>query len=83
MRTLIIFFAILIYLFSIVYIESELVKINIRKTNLKNQVQELKNEKANLQSQITELSHLARIENEAKKHGFIFPNREDILGIIK
>ncbi len=83
MRILIIFFAILIYLFSIVYIESELVKVNIRKANLKNQVQELKNEKANLQSQITELSHLARIESEAKKRGFIFPGKEDILGVVK
>lgn len=83
MRILIIFFAILIYLFSIVYIESELVKVNIRKTNLKNQVQELRNKKANLQAQITELSHLARIENEAKKRGFIFPAKEEILGVVK
>lgn len=83
MRILIIFLALLIYLFSIVYIESELVKVNIRKNNLKNQVQELKNEKANLQLKITELSNLAKIEIEAKKRGFIFPEKEDILRVTK
>jgi len=83
MRILIFFFAVLIYLFSIVYIESELVKTNIRKDYLKNQVQELKNEKANFQAQITNLSNLARIETEAKKRGFIFPEKEDILGVIR
>jgi len=30
-----------------------------------------------------ELSNLAVIEFEAKKRGFIFPQKEDILGVIK
>ncbi len=75
--------AILIYLFGVVYVESELVKVNIRKVNLKNQIQELRNERARLQTQITDISNLARIENEAKKRGFVFPRKEDILGVIE
>jgi len=74
---------VILYLFGLVYIESELVKFNIRKENLKNQVQELKNEKANLMAKIASLSNLARIEAEAKKHDFIFPAKDDILGVIK
>ncbi|MEO0128957.1 MAG: hypothetical protein ABIL02_01820 [candidate division WOR-3 bacterium] len=72
-----------LYLFGIVYIESELVKFNIRKENLKSQIQELKNEKANLTATVASLSNLARIEIEAKKQDFIFPAKEDILGVIK
>uniref|UniRef100_A0A7V0Z578 Cell division protein FtsL n=1 Tax=candidate division WOR-3 bacterium TaxID=2052148 RepID=A0A7V0Z578_UNCW3 len=83
MRFLLIFLLGILYLFGLVYIESELVKFNIRKENLKNQVQELKNEKANLMAKVASLSNLARIEAEAKKHDFIFPAKDDILGVIK
>ncbi len=83
MRFLLIFLLVILYLFGIVYIESELVKFNIRKENLKNQIQELKNEKANLMAKVVSLSNLARIETEAKKHDFIFPTKDDILGVIK
>ncbi|MCX7994592.1 MAG: hypothetical protein N3A65_02300 [candidate division WOR-3 bacterium] len=83
MRFFVIIFFILIYLFSLVYIESELVKYNIRKEELKNQVQELKNEKASLMARLNYFSNLAYIEAEAKKRDFIFPAREDILGIVK
>ncbi|MGB9721707.1 MAG: hypothetical protein ACPL28_09535 [bacterium] len=83
MRFLAICFAVLLYLFGVVYIESELVKINIRKEYLKNQVQGLKNEKASLQAQIAHYSNLAWIESEAKKRGFVFPKKDDILGVIK
>ncbi|MEO0185037.1 MAG: hypothetical protein ABIL22_03600 [candidate division WOR-3 bacterium] len=83
MRFLAICIAILLYLFSVVYIESELVKINIRKEYLKNQVQNLRNEKANLQAKITHFSNLAWIENEAKKRDFVFPEKDDILGVVK
>ncbi len=83
MRIVIVGMLILLFLFSIVYIESELVKVNIRKEYLKNQAQELKNEKANLQAQVTYVSNLARVEMEAKKRGFMFPKKEDILGVIK
>lgn len=83
MRFLLIFLLAILYLFGIVYIESELVKFNIRRENLKNQIQELKNEQANLMAKVVSLSNLARIETEAKKHDFIFPTKDDILGVIK
>ncbi len=83
MRLVLLILVGLLYLFGIVYIESELVKLNIRKMNLKNQIQELKNEKASLQTKITDVSNLARIEIEANKRGFVFPKKEDILGIIE
>jgi len=83
MRFLLIFLLVILYLFGLVYIESELVKFNIRKENLKNHLQELKNEKANLMAKVASLSNLARIETEAKKHDFIFPAKDDILGVIK
>ncbi|MEO0161548.1 MAG: septum formation initiator family protein [candidate division WOR-3 bacterium] len=73
----------MVYLFVLVYIESELVKFNIRKEQLKNQLQELKNEKVNLLAKIAPLTNPAHIEAEAKKHGFIFPDRGDILGTVK
>lgn len=83
MRFLLIFLIVILYLFGLVYIESELIKFNIRKENLKNQIQELKNEKGNLMTKVASLSNLARIEAEAKKHDFIFPTKDDILGVIK
>ncbi len=83
MRFLLIFLLVVLYLFGLVYIESELVKFNIRKEQLKNQVQELKNEKSGLIAKVASLSNLARIETEAKKHGFIFPTKDDVIGVIK
>jgi cell division protein FtsL len=83
MRIILGIIMVLIYLFSLVYIESELVKSRIRKEGLLNQIQELKNEQNNLKSQITSLSSLARIEAEAKKRGFVFPQKDDILGVVK
>uniref|UniRef100_A0A7C4XAN7 Uncharacterized protein n=1 Tax=candidate division WOR-3 bacterium TaxID=2052148 RepID=A0A7C4XAN7_UNCW3 len=83
MRIIIIVFLILGYLFGLVYIESELVKTEIRKEVLKKTITELKNEKENLHSQLLSLSHLALIESEAKKKDFVFPQKNDILGIVK
>ncbi len=83
MRFLLILLLVLLYLFGLVYIESELVKLNIIKERLKEQVQEMKNKKANLMAQVVFVSNLARIEDEAKRCGFIFPTKDDILGMVK
>ena len=83
MRVLLIFVAVVVYLFSVVLIESELVKLEVRKENIRNRVIELRNYKRLLEFEIMNLSNLARIEDEAKKRGFIFPEENDILGIIK
>jgi len=83
MRGLLIFIAIVVYLFSLVFIESELVKLEVRKEKLRNRVIGLKNQKKSLHFEIMDLSNLARIEVEAKKKNFIFPKNEDILGVIK
>jgi chaperonin cofactor prefoldin len=83
MRGILIFLAIVGYLFALVYIESELVKIEIRKEYLKNQLETLKNQKRDLEFELVEFTNLARIEAEAKSRGFIFPQKEDILGVIK
>ncbi|MEO0094522.1 MAG: hypothetical protein ABIL46_07435 [candidate division WOR-3 bacterium] len=83
MRFLLIILLVVLYLFSLVYIESELVKFNIRKENLKNQIQEVKNEQANLRAKLTHLSNLARVEAEAQKRDFMFPAKDDILGVVK
>ncbi len=83
MRGLLIFVAVVIYLFSLVFIESELVKLEVRKEKLRNRVVGLKNQKKFLQFEVMDLGNLARIEAEAKKRNFIFPKNEDILGVIK
>lgn len=75
--------AIVVYLFALVFLESELVKLEARNERLMNRVTELKNEKERLESEVMELSNLAVIEFEAKKRGFVFPREEDILGVIK
>ena len=75
--------AVVVYLFALVFLESELVKLEARNERLTNRVTELKNEKKRLESEVMELSNLAVIEFEAKKRGFIFPQKEDILGVIK
>lgn len=83
MRALIILIAIVVYLFSLVFLESELVKLEARNEQLMQRVTELENEKERLDSEIMELSNLAVIEVEAKKRGFVFPGKEDILGVVK
>jgi len=83
MRHVLIFFGIVGYLFSLVFVESELIKIQIRKEQLKNRFQELANQKKELEFHLMKLSNLAVIEIQAKEHGFIFPGKEDILGVIK
>ncbi len=83
MRGLLIFIAVVVYLFSLVFIESELVKIQVRKENLENRFAELKNQKKVLEFEVMNLSNLAEIEAQAKKRNFIFPEEEDILGFIK
>ncbi|HEX7321012.1 MAG TPA: hypothetical protein VF399_11745 [bacterium] len=83
MRGLAIFLAIVAYLFALVYIESQLVKIEIRKEGLKNRLSQLEAQKKELKVKLMEQSNLARIETEAKARGFVFPEKEDILGIIK
>lgn len=83
MRGLLIFVAVVVYLFSLVFIESELVKIQVRKENLENRFTELKNQKKVLEFEVMNLSNLAEIEIEAKERNFIFPEEKDILGVIK
>jgi len=83
MRVLMTFVAIILYMFLLVFIESELVKIEVRKEDLKNDVIELQNEKKQLESRLIEYANLARIEAAAKKMGYVFPAREDILGVIE
>jgi cell division protein FtsL len=83
MRVVLIFAGIVIYLFLLVYIESELVKIEVRKDNLQHRMLELENQKKALQFEIMNLSNLAIIEEQAKQQGFTFPGEDDILGVIK
>lgn len=83
MRGLLIFIAVVVYLFSLVYIESELVKLQVTKENLENRFTELKNQRKVLEFEVMNLSNLAAIEVEAKERGFIFPREEDILGVVK
>ena len=83
MRIVLIFLIVVIFLFSLVYIESELVKLEVRKEYLKNQVTELRNQQEVLELEVINLSNLAKIEEDAKKRGFFFPDEDDILGIVK
>lgn len=83
MRGFLIFIAVVICLFTLVFIESELVKLEVRKEHLKNRVVELKNQKKLLEFTVMDLSNLANIEAEAKARGFVFPEEEDILGVMK
>jgi cell division protein FtsL len=83
MRVILIFLVVVVFLFSLVYIESELVKIEVRKENLKNRVNELRNQKEMLELEVINLSNLARIEVDAKKRGFFYPDEDDILGVVK
>jgi preprotein translocase subunit SecY len=83
MRYILIFIGIIGYLFSLVFVESELIKIQIRKERLKNRFQELVNQKRELEFHLMKLSNLAVIEVQAKERGYIFPVKDDILGVIK
>ena len=83
MRVILIFSGIVVYLFLLVYIESELVKIEVRKDNLHDRLLELENRKKDLQSEIMNLNNLAIIEEQAKQQGFIFPGENSILGVLK
>ncbi len=83
MRILIFFIVIIVYLFLLVFIESELVKIEVRKEELKNRVVELRNEKKQLESHLIDIANLANIEAAAKEMGFFFPEQSDVLGVIE
>jgi len=75
--------AVVLYLFSLVFIESELVKLEVRKEDLENRLVELKNQKKLLEFEVMDISNLANIEAEARARGFVFPTEEDILGTVK
>ncbi len=83
MRVVLIFLAVIFFLFSLVYIESELVKLEVRKENLKNRVIGLRNQEEVLEFEVMNLANLAKIEEAAKKKGFFFPDKDDILGVVK
>ncbi|MGB3478091.1 MAG: hypothetical protein WBB67_02910 [bacterium] len=83
MRVVLIFLAIVFFLFSLVYIESELVKLAVRKENLENRAIELCNQGEVLELEVMSLSNLAKIEKDAKRKGFFFPGENDILGVVK
>lgn len=83
MRVVLIFLAAVFFLFSLVYIESELVKLEVRKENLKNRVVGLRNQQEVLEFEVMNLANLAKIEEAAKRKGFFFPDKDDILGVVK
>jgi hypothetical protein len=83
MRILMIFVSAIIYMFLLVFIESELVKIEVRKEVIKSDVVELQNEKKQLESNLIDVANLAHIESAAKEMGYVFPQRDDILGVIE
>ncbi len=83
MRALMILIAVVVYLFLLVYIESDLVESEARNERLKNRFTELQNEKKHLESEIMDLSNLAVIEIQAKRRNFVFPEQQDILGVVK
>jgi cell division protein FtsL len=83
MRILLIVIVVVIYLLSLIFIESELVKLEVRKEYLENRVTELRNQKKLLEFEVMNISNLANIEAEAKLRGFIYPKEEDILGVVK
>lgn len=83
MRVLIIFVGIIAYLFLLVLLESELIKSEVRKEELKNRVVALRNEKKQLEFELIGLANLADIETAAKAMGYVFPDRDDILGVVE
>jgi cell division protein FtsB len=70
-------------MFLLVFIESELVEIEVRKEDLKSQVVGLQNEKKQLGSSLIDVANLAYIESAARERGYIFPQPDDILGVIE
>lgn len=83
MRILIIFISIILYMFLLVFIESELVKIQVRKEIMKIEVVQLQNERKELESSLIDIANLAHIESAAKEMGYIFPQQDDILGVVE
>lgn len=83
MRMIMIILCIIVYLFCLIYLESELVKIEIKKESLRNRITELKNEKNSLELKLARFTNLVFIETEARKRNFIFPKKDDILGVLK
>jgi len=83
MRILIIFVSVIIFMFVLVLIESELVKIEVRKEAIERDVVELESEKKQLESNLIDVANLAHIESAAKEMGFVFPQKDDILGVIE
>jgi preprotein translocase subunit SecY len=77
------FVAIIIYLFLLVFIESEMVKIEVRKENLKNEVVVLRNQRKQLESNLIDIANLASIEEAAKAMDYVFPEQDDILGVVE
>jgi hypothetical protein len=59
------------------------VKLEVRKENLKNRVVGLRNQQEVLEFEVMNLANLAKIEEAAKKKGFFFPDKDDILGVVK
>ena len=77
------FVAAIIYLFLLVFIESELVKIEVRQENLKNEVVVLRNQRKQLESDLIDVANLASIEEAAKTMDYVFPEQDDILGVVE
>ena len=83
MRIVMLFVAIIGYLFLLVFIESELVKIEVRMEELKSEVAQLRNRRKGMESELLDIANLANIETAAKAMGFSFPAQDDILGVIE
>jgi cell division protein FtsL len=83
MRFLMIFVAVIIYLFLLVFMESELVKIEVRTENLTNEVIALRNRRKQLESDLIDITNLANIEEAAKKMNYVFPEPDDVLGVVE
>lgn len=83
MRVFVIFAGIIAYLFLLVFLESELIKSEVRLEDLESRVIELRNARKQLEFQLSGLTNLADIEAAAKAMGYVFPDKEDILGVIE
>jgi hypothetical protein len=83
MRVFLIFTGIIVYLFLLVFLESELVKSEVRLDELKSRVVELRNRKKQLEFELSGLTNLADIEAAAKAMGYFFPDKDDILGVVE
>ncbi len=83
MRYVLMFLAAIGYLFSLVFMESELIKYQMRREQLRNRIQELARRQQELDSQLMKVSNLAVIESQARERNFLFPGKDDILGIIR